>query len=415
MSAAPDPYRHPHFMLPHLDRPIDYRADDTPRGLAILGATGSIGTQTLEIVRLFPEKFRIVALTAHANAALLAEQAREFRPEFVVIGDERRAAALRDALGDLPVRVLVGTEGMDAAATAEDVDTVVAAVVGFAGLRPTVAAIKAGKQIALANKETLVVAGELVRDLVREHDTAVLPVDSEHSALFQCLVGEPLSGIESITLTASGGPFRTRPARTFDQITRAEALDHPNWSMGAKVTIDSATLMNKGLEVIEARWMFDLAPEQIDVLVHPQSIIHSLVAFRDGSVKAQLGVPDMRVPIQYALSFPERWPAPHPRLDWTQIACLDFEEPDVERFPCLRLAFDALEAGGTAPAVLNAANEAAVSLFLEDQIGFTDIPRLVEAALEHADADAPRSLDALEAVDREARDRVRKLHGSLTV
>jgi len=304
---------------------------------------------------------------------------------------------------------------MDAAATAAGVDTVVAAVVGFAGLRPTLAAIRAGKTIALANKETLVVAGELVRDLAAAHGTAVLPVDSEHSALFQCLVGEPADSVEHVTLTASGGPFRTRAAGTFGAITRAEALDHPNWEMGAKITIDSATMMNKGLEVIEARWMFGLEPEQIRVLVHPQSIVHSMVHFADGSVKAQLGVPDMRVPIQVALSFPERWPAPHPRIDWTRLSRLDFEEPDTERFPCLRLAFDALAAGGTAPAVLNAANEAAVALFLDERIGFTDIPRLVEAALEHAEAAAPRALDALEAVDREARARVHELHGSLTV
>ena len=401
-------------MLPRLDRPIR-PASDAPRGLAILGSTGSIGTQTLEIVRLFPERFRVVALTAHANTEVLAEQAKAFRPDFVTIGDEGRARDLRDALAETDVRVLVGPEGLEAAATVDGVDIVVAAIVGFAGLRPTVAAIRAGKEIALANKETLVVAGELVQRLVAEHGTAVLPVDSEHSALFQCLVGEPMEGVESITLTASGGPFRTRPAGTFGQITRAEALDHPNWEMGAKITIDSATMMNKGLEVIEARWMFDLAPDQIDVLVHPQSVVHSLVHFRDGSVKAQLGVPDMRVPIQYALSFPERWPAPHPRLDWAQIACLDFEPPDLDRFPCLRLAFDALATGGAAPAVLNAANEAAVALFLDEQIGFTDIPRLVEAALERADAAVPMGLDALEAIDREARARVRELHGSLTL
>ncbi len=400
-------------MLPRLDRPTRVHTD-APRGLAILGSTGSIGTQTLEIIELFPERFRVVALTAYENLDLLAEQARAFRPDLVVIGDETRAATLRDALAGLGTEVLVGPEGMDAAATAEGVETVVAAVVGFAGLRPTLAAIRAGKEIALANKETLVVAGELVQRLVATHETAVLPVDSEHSALFQCLVGEPSESVEAITLTASGGPFRTRPAATFGAITRAEALAHPNWEMGAKVTVDSATMMNKGLEVIEARWMFGLEPEQIRVLVHPQSIVHSLVAFRDGSVKAQLGVPDMRVPIQYALSFPERWPAPHPRLDWSAITCLDFEEPDAARFPCLRLAFEALEAGGTAPAVLNAANEAAVALFLAEQIGFSDIPRLVEAALERVDPVVPHSLEALEAVDREARARVRELHGSLT-
>ncbi len=401
-------------MLPRLDRPV-WSPGDGPRGLAILGSTGSIGTQTLEIVRLFPERFRVVALTAHTNADLLAEQAAAFRPDIAVIGDAARAEAVRRALSSTDVRVLVGDAGLEAAATDEAVDTVVAAVVGFAGLRPALAAIRAGKTIALANKETLVVAGALVRDLVRAHGTAVLPVDSEHSALFQCLVGEPPGAVEALTLTASGGPFRTRPAGTFGAITRSEALDHPNWEMGAKITVDSATMMNKGLEVIEARWMFDLGAEQIRVLVHPQSIVHSFVTFKDGSAKAQLGVPDMRVPIQYALSFPDRWPAPHPRIDWSEVARLDFEEPDTARFPCLRLAFDALAAGGTAPAVLNAANEAAVALFLADRVGFTDIPRLVEAALERAGTETPTSLEALEAVDRAARARVQELHGSLTV
>ncbi len=400
-------------MLPRLDQPARPAAD-APRGLTILGSTGSIGTQTLEIVRLFPERFRVVALTAHSNARLLAEQARAFRPRFVVIGDAACAEAVRSVLGGTDVRVLVGDDGLEAAATADEADTVVAAVVGFAGLRPTLAAIRAGKTVALANKEALVVAGVLVRDLVRQHETAVLPVDSEHSALFQCLVGEPPGAAETLTLTASGGPFRTRPAGTFNAITRAEALAHPTWDMGAKVTIDSATLMNKGLEVIEARWMFGLGPEQLRVLVHPQSVVHSFVTFRDGSAKAQLGVPDMRVPIQYALSVPERWAAPHPRLDWAALARLDFEEPDTARFPCLRLAFEALAAGGTAPAVLNAANEAAVALFLAEQIGFADIPRLVEAALERTEPGTPTSLEALEAVDREARARVRELHGSLT-
>ncbi len=401
-------------MLPRLDA-LARPSAGTPRGLTILGSTGSIGTQTLEIVRLFPERFRVVALTAHTNAALLAEQAAAFRPRFVVIGDEASAAQVRAALAGTEVEVRVGDEGLEAAATDGAVDTVVAAVVGFAGLRPTLAAVRAGKTVALANKEALVVAGSLVRDLVREHETAVLPVDSEHSALFQCLVGEPPGSVETLTLTASGGPFRTRAAGTFGAITLAEALAHPNWDMGAKITIDSATMMNKGLEVIEARWMFGIEPAHLRVLVHPQSVVHSLVGFRDGSAKAQLGVPDMRVPIQYALSFPERWPAPHPRIDWAELARLDFEEPDLGRFPCLRLAFDALAAGGTAPAVLNAANEAAVALFLAERVSFTDIPRLVEHALERTDAGTPHSVEALEAVDREARSRVRELHGSLTV
>lgn len=401
-------------MLPRLDRP-DRVAPAAPRGLAILGSTGSIGTQALEIVRLFPEKLRVRALAAGSNVDLLAEQARAFRPELVAVADTGRERALREALAGTGIAVMAGEEGLRAVATAEGAGTVVAAVVGFAGLRPTLAAIEAGKEIALANKETLVVAGELVRRLVRERGIAVLPVDSEHSALFQCLVGEPEGSVERLTLTASGGPFRTRPAATFGQITPEEALAHPNWDMGAKITIDSATLMNKGLEVIEARWMFDVVPERIGVLVHPQSIVHSLVHFADGSVKAQMGVPDMRVPIQYALSFPERWPAPHPRVDWDRLACLDFEEPDLERFPCLRLAFEALAAGGTAPAVLNAANEAAVALFLENRIGFTDIPRLVEGALDRVDAASAASLADLEAVDREARAHVQELHTSLTV
>lgn len=401
-------------MLPRLDRPLR-AASAAPRGLALLGSTGSIGTQALEIVRLFPERLRVRALAAGSNVELLAAQARAFRPDLVAVADASREGELREALAGTGIAVRAGEEGLRAVAEAEGAETVLAAIVGVAGLRPTLAALEAGKEVALANKETLVVAGALVRRLVRERGTAVLPVDSEHSALFQCLLGEPEGSLERLTLTASGGPFRTRPAATFGQITREEALAHPNWEMGAKVTIDSATLMNKGLEVIEARWMFDVGPERIGVLVHPQSIVHSLVHFADGSVKAQLGMPDMRVPIQYALSFPERWAAEHPRVDWARLAGLDFEEPDLVRFPCLRLAFEALEAGGAAPAVLNAANEAAVALFLEDRIGFTDIPRLVEASLERAGEHEAASLEALEAADAEARACVHELHTTLTV
>jgi 1-deoxy-D-xylulose-5-phosphate reductoisomerase len=402
-------------MLPRLDRPARRAAPDgRPRGLAVLGSTGSIGTQTLEIARLFPERLAVRALAAGGNWRLLAEQALAFRPDLVAIGDEDALGPLRDALARTGIAVLAGEEGLAAVATADGADTVVAAIVGYAGLRPTLAALRAGKEVALANKETLVVAGELVARLCEAHETAILPVDSEHSAIFQCLVGEPVGSIEALTLTASGGPFRRRDGGSFDAITPAEALRHPNWDMGAKVTIDSASLMNKGLEVIEARWLFDLAPEQIRVLVHPQSIVHSMVSFTDGSVKAQLGVPDMRVPIQYALSFPERWPAPHPRIDWAQLACLDFEEPDTERFPCLGLAFDALRQGGTAPAALNAANEEAVALFLQEAIRFTDIPRLVEAALAAADTTPGPSLEALEAADAAARRRIRELHTTLT-
>ncbi|MFQ5568581.1 MAG: 1-deoxy-D-xylulose-5-phosphate reductoisomerase [Rhodothermales bacterium] len=380
-----------------------YSINGSPRGLSVLGATGSIGTQTLDIVRLFPERFRVQALTAHRNATLLAEQALEFRPDCVAIGEASEHAALKAALAGSGIRVLEGTAGLCEAATLPAVDMVVAAVVGFAGLEPVLAAIRAGKNIALANKETLVVAGALVNELLAQHGSTLIPVDSEHSAIFQCLVGEPAQAVESLILTASGGPFRTRYAETFAHITREEALCHPNWSMGAKITIDSATMMNKGLEVIEARWLFDLDAGQIDVLVHPQSIIHSMVTFTDGSTKAQLGVPDMKVPIQYALSYPERWPAPHERIDWRALSCLDFEPPDVEKFPCLRLAYEALAFGGTAPAVLNAANEEAVALFLSDRIRFIDIPRRIETALEKLAVSVQPSYEVLVEADSEAR------------
>lgn len=383
-------------------------SNGTLRGVTVLGSTGSIGTQTLDVLRLFPDRFRVRALTAGSNAALLAEQARAFRPDCVAIADETQGEVLRDALAGTDVTVHVGAKGVCAVA-ADEADIVVAAVVGFAGLEPVLAALKQGKTVALANKETLVVAGGLVNRMIDTHGGTLIPVDSEHSAIFQCLVGESERDIEEIVLTASGGPFRTRPVETFSEITRAEALDHPNWSMGAKITIDSATLMNKGLEVIEARWLFDVGADRLRVLVHPQSIVHSMVTFADGSVKAQLGVPDMKVPIQYALTYPARWAAPHERLDWSELSRLDFELPDVEKFPCLRLAFDALELGGTAPAVLNAANEEAVALFLDEQIGFMDIPRLIESALERHTPISDPSLDALHAADQEARRRVQEL------
>ena len=345
--------------------------------LAILGSTGSIGTQTLEIVRLFPDKLKVYALSAHKNLDLLIQQALEFKPHCIAIGEELLYNAAVEALSGTGIMVHAGPEGLKRVASSEGVDTVVAAVVGFAGLESVIAGIKARKTIALANKETLVAAGSLVNQLIDDYEGTLIPVDSEHSAIFQCLVGEPVESIEKLILTASGGPFRTRAAESFSQITREEALDHPNWSMGAKITIDSATLMNKGLELIEARWMFRIEPEKIDVLVHPQSIIHSMVVFQDGSTKAQLGVPDMRVPIQYALSYPSRWSAPHPRVEWQTLSKLDFEAPDLSRFPCLQLAYNALEEGGMAPAVLNSANEAAVALFLEDRIRFVDIPDIV--------------------------------------
>ncbi len=371
--------------------------------LSVLGSTGSIGTQTLDIVRLFPDRFEVCALTAGTNADLLITQAREFLPECVVIGDARRRKQVEEALEPLGIRVLAGREGLCEAAALDKVDTVVAALVGFAGLESVIEAVRAGKNVALANKETLVVAGQLVTHLLKEHRGTLVPVDSEHSAIFQCLVGEPANSVESLILTASGGPFRTRPAETFGSITRAEALAHPNWSMGAKITIDSATMMNKGLEVVEARWLFDIPAERISVLVHPQSIVHSFVVFSDGSAKAQLGLPDMRVPIQYALSYPERWPAPHERLDWSEAMHLHFEPPDRAKFPCLDLAYEALGAGGSAPAILNAANEQAVALFLSDKIRFTDIPDAIDRALGSVPVQEHPDLAYLIACDAETR------------
>ncbi|MCH7638130.1 MAG: 1-deoxy-D-xylulose-5-phosphate reductoisomerase [Bacteroidetes bacterium] len=400
-------------MIPSL-RQFDAAQPDRPRRLAVLGSTGSVGTQTLGIVRLFSDRLKIQALAAGSNWELLAEQARAFQPEVVCIADEARYTSLKDALAGTPTRVVSGMEGLCEIASAADVDVVVAAIVGAAGLRSTLAAVEAGKMVALANKETLVLAGALVERFVREHGAMLIPVDSEHSAIFQCLVGEDAEAVESITLTASGGPFRNRPSDTFGAITKAEALNHPNWSMGPKITIDSATLMNKGLEVIEARWLFSLAPDRINVVVHPQSILHSFVTFVDGSVKAQLGVPDMKVPIQYALTFPYRWSAPHERIDWTVLGSLDFEEPDFERFPCLQLAFEALQQGGTAPAVLNAANEAAVELFLAERIRFTDIPRLIERALSQILNEGGDDLESLLAADQAARNTVRE-HANVLV
>ena len=378
------------------------RGTDAQR-IAILGSTGSIGTQTLDVARLFPDRFDVRALTAGSNADLLIAQAREFLPECVVIGDASRRKQVREAVSPLGIRVLTGQEGLCEAAALDEVDTVVAALVGFAGLRSVVAALGAGKKVALANKETLVVAGRLVTSLLQDGAGMLLPVDSEHSAIFQCLAGEPGRSVESLVLTASGGPFRTRSADTFGTITKAQALAHPNWSMGAKITIDSATMMNKGLEVVEAHWLFDMPPERISVLVHPQSIVHSLVVFRDGSVKAQLGLPDMRLPIQYALSYPERWAAPHERLDWSDAMQLDFEPPDRAKFPCLDLAYEALAAGGAAPAILNAANEQAVALFLAEKIRFTDIPDAIRETLGRMPAHAEPSLDDLVSCDAEAR------------
>ena len=398
-------------MLPSF-RASSSAPSDVPRRLAILGSTGSIGTQALEVAALFPERLTVHALAAGTNAALLAAQALRYRPAVVCIADEAQRPMLREALAGTGIAVAAGHQAVCDVAAGE-ADVVVAAIMGAAGLHSTLAAVRAGKTVALANKETLVVAGALVQRLARQHGATLLPVDSEHSAIFQCLVGEDAEAIESLILTASGGPFRTRPAGTFGAITREEALAHPNWHMGAKITIDSATLMNKGLEVIEARWLFDVPPERIEVLVHPQSIIHSLVTFRDGSTKAQLGVPDMKVPIQYALTYPARWPAPHERIDWAALRCLDFEPPDLVRFPALGLAFDALRRGATAPAALNAANEAAVSLFLHEQIRFVDIPALIEGALGACSTNGHEGIEDLLEADREARAHVHEQAGAL--
>lgn len=381
------------------------------RTLTILGSTGSIGTQTLDVVRSNPARYRVGYLTTNRRGQLLAEQIREFSPTGVVVFDPVVAQQLRAEFGS-QLEVLEGEEGACTVASRPEVDIVVSALVGFAGVGPTIAAITQGKRIALANKETLVAAGELITRLLKEHNAELIPVDSEHSAIYQCLVGESSAEIEQLILTASGGPFRELPADQFQHITPAQALRHPNWSMGPKITIDSATLMNKGLEVMEARWLFDVPPENIDVVVHPQSIIHSMVQFVDGSVKAQLGLPDMRLPIQYALGWPQRIPNNYQRMDLPLIGSLAFAQPDFQRFPCLGLAFDALRRGGTAPAILNAANEIAVAQFLDGQLRFTDIPRCIERALERAEiVDSPSLTDILTA-DARTRADVRRENAS---
>jgi 1-deoxy-D-xylulose-5-phosphate reductoisomerase len=374
--------------------------------LAILGSTGSIGTQTLDVVRRNPERYRAAVLTTNGNIDLLGRQIAEFEPEAVVVCDGPSALLARRLHGDR-VEVLEGDAALIDAVARPGIDIVVSALVGFAGLAPTIAAIRAGKKIALANKETLVVAGELINRLLKEHGSTLVPVDSEHSAIFQCLVGEAPESIERIILTASGGPFRDLPAEEFGSITRARALKHPNWSMGPKITIDSATLMNKGLEVIEARWLFDVGLEKVGVVIHPQSIIHSMVQFIDGSIKAQLGLPDMRLPIQYALAYPERIANDFERLSLPKVGSLTFGEPDPSRFPCLRLAYEALERMGTAPATLNAANEVAVAAFLEERIGFIDIPRLIEKALGEASISDDPTLENILEADKRTREAVR--------
>lgn len=349
--------------------------------IAILGSTGSIGTQTLEVIKQNPERFELYAITGNNNVDLLVKQAREFLPEVVCVANESLYQQVKDALNDLPIKVFSGKESIAEMVQMQPIDIVVTAMVGYAGLLPTIRAIEAGKTIALANKETLVVAGELICDLAQKYNAPILPVDSEHSAIFQCLAGECNSKIEKILLTASGGPFRTFSFDALKSVTAKQALKHPNWEMGAKITIDSASMMNKGFEVIEAKWLFGLNAEQIEVLVHPQSIVHSMVQFADGAIKAQLGAPDMKLPIQYALTYPERIEADFPRVDFTKTTQLTFEQPNLQKFRNLQFAFDAMKKGGNLPCILNAANEVVVKAFLEERISFLQMSELIEFAM----------------------------------
>ncbi len=357
---------------------------ETKKQIAILGSTGSIGTQALEVIRDNPELFSVEVLTANSNSDLLIKQALEFKPNAVVIGQDKKYKGLFEALDSHGIKVYAGEEAISQIVEMEEIDLVLAAIVGYAGLKSTLAAINANKQIALANKETLVVAGDIITSLAREKGVNIYPVDSEHSAIFQCLVGEHENPIEKIYLTASGGPFRGKDLNYLESVKKEEALKHPNWDMGDKITIDSATLMNKGLEVIEARWLFHLKPEQIDVIVHPQSIIHSIVQFEDGSMKAQMGLPDMKLPIQYAMGYPTRVKSDYKRFNFSDYAELTFEKPDTKTFRNLALAYKSLEKGGNLSCILNAANEVAVEAFLKDQIGFLAIPDMIERVMDEA-------------------------------
>ena len=376
------------------------------RQIAILGSTGSIGTQTLQVVEEHPECFEVYAITANTRVDELIAQARKFMPEAVVIADETKYQKLKEAIDDLPIKVYAGYEAICQIVESGPIDIVVTAMVGFSGLRPTINAIKAGKAIALANKETMVVAGELINALAMEYKTPILPVDSEHSAIFQCLAGEMHNKVEKLILTASGGPFRTFTKEQLEHVTKEQALKHPNWSMGAKITIDSASMMNKGFEVMEAKWLFGVGAQNIEVVVHPQSVIHSMVQFEDGAIKAQLGTPDMRLPIMYALTYPSRLPSSFGRLDWNNIREFTFEKPDLELFPNLRLAYEALAKGGNIPCVVNAANEICVAAFLNDRVKFTDMPRLIERAMNEATYILKPTLDDYLETDKEIRRRV---------
>ncbi|MEI8272094.1 MAG: 1-deoxy-D-xylulose-5-phosphate reductoisomerase [Paludibacter sp.] len=353
--------------------------------IAILGSTGSIGTQALEVISENDSLFEVYALTANNNVDLLIEQARKYKPEMVAIGNESHYLTLKNALSDLPVKVFAGADSIAQLAEMQPIDIVLTAMVGYSGLKPTMSAIKAGKKIALANKETLVVAGELICELATQYNAPIIPVDSEHSAIFQCLAGEGNNPIEKLILTASGGPFRTKTMHELEHVTSAQALKHPNWDMGAKITIDSASLMNKGFEIIEAKWLFGVTPDQIEVVVHPQSIIHSMVQFADGSIKAQLGMPDMKLPIQYAFTYPDRLKTKFPRFDFKLCSQFTFERPDTERFRNLEYAYYAMDKGGNMPCILNAANEVVVAEFLKDKIGFLQMSDIIEDVMEKAE------------------------------
>jgi len=375
------------------------------KNICILGSTGSIGQSSLEVISNLPGKFKVKYLTANRNVDLLLRQIELYQPKAVAVLDENCASRLKQSVNG-SLELLVGEEGLQELACRNDVDVVVSSLVGFAGLKPTVEAIKRGKTVALANKETLVVAGEIIMALVKKHGATLIPIDSEHSAILQCLMGEEHENIARLILTASGGPFLMKEKKDFANLTVDAALKHPNWKMGHKITVDSATLMNKGLEVIEAHWLFDLPPEKIDVVVHPQSVIHSMVEFVDGSVKAQLGIPDMKIPIQYALTYPNRVVSPYKRVNFAELREMTFFAPDFEKFECLGLAYEALRLGGTAPAILNAANEIAVDLFVQKRITFDQIPRIVRFALDHLPAKSSPTMEDIVHADLNSRAQV---------
>ena len=382
---------------------MNNQQENSPRRIAVLGSTGSMGTQALEIIALHPEVLQLEIIAANSSADILIQQAKQYHPNIVVVVQEEAYRKVKEALADEDVKVFCGEESLCDVCEMDCVDVVLSCIVGIAGLRPAFRTVSCGTPLAIANKETLVVAGELIMRTAKEHNAPVIPVDSEHSAIFQCLAGEHFNPVEKLIITASGGAFRSFTPEQLEKVTLKDALKHPNWSMGPKVTIDSASLMNKGLEVIEAKWLFGMPLEKIDVLVHPQSVIHSMVQFEDGSVKAQLGIPDMRLPIQYALTYPLRLPLPYPRLDFTQYGQFTFEKPNREMFPCLDMAYKASATGGGMPCVMNAANEAAVKMFMQEKIKFTDIPRIIENALANAPGIKPKSIEEYIALDAETK------------